>query len=270
MSVLAHSLVTAPGASPQRFVLVLHGILGSRSNWRSLARKLVAERPEWGACLVDLRMHGDSQGFAPTHTVRAAAADLESLDAILPVKPTAVLGHSFGGKVALAYADDRPDLQSLVTVDSMPGAQALGRGSEVAVVTMLRELPKAWASRKDFVDAVVARGHASGLAQWLAMNVEAEGEGYALRLDLDAIGLLLDDYFAIDLWPVLESPPDGCRVGIVVGGASTVFDEDSLARATRIAEARPETTLEVIADAGHWVHVEAPDALLAAWKRALA
>ncbi len=101
------------------------------------------------------------------------------------------------------------------------------------------------------------------------MNVEAEGDDYVLRLDLDAIGALLDDYFAIDLWPVLESPPESCRVAMIVGGASTVFDDDDLARAERIADAREDTRLEVIEGAGHWVHVEAPEALLAAWTRAL-
>jgi esterase len=274
MTVLAHTLVTAPGAAPGRLVLVLHGILGSRSNWRTVAKKMVKARPEWGACLVDLRMHGDSQEFSPPHSVSAAAHDLIALEGELSVPVTAVLGHSFGGKVALAYAQGRAaPLESLVLVDSMPGPRPGGRGSEstLGVVAMLRELPRAWSSRKEFVDAVVGRGQSTGLGQWLAMNLErnAEGDGFALRLDLDAISTLLDDYFAIDLWPVLESPSAGCRVGIVVGGASSVFEERDLARARELADARAETMLDVIEGAGHWVHAEAPDALVASWIQSL-
>jgi pimeloyl-ACP methyl ester carboxylesterase len=134
---------------------------------------------------------------------------------------------------------------------------------------MLRELPERWSSRDDFVDAVVSRGHDRGLARWLAMNVEAKGDEYVLRLDLDAISALLDDYFAVDLWPALESPAEGCRVAMIVGGDSPVFDEEDLARAKAIADARAETTLTVVEGAGHWVHVDAPDVLLAAWSRAL-
>ncbi len=270
MSFLSHSLVSARGAEPERLVLVLHGILGSQSNWRSLARKLVAERPEWGACLVDLRMHGGSQGLSPPHTLATAASDLVALEEALPLPVAGVLGHSFGGKVALAYARRRT-LASLVTVDSMPGPRPNGRGSEgtLAVVAMLRELPKRWASREAFVDAVMARGHDRGLARWLAMNVDAEGDGYVLRLDLDAIGALLDDYFAVDLWQALEEPAEGCRVSIVVGGASNVFEARDIERARAIAAARAETTVLVISGAGHWVHVDAPEALLSAWSQAL-
>ena len=46
------------------------------ANWRSFAKRWVDGREDWGAALVDLRMHGQSQDFAPPHTVQAAAQDL--------------------------------------------------------------------------------------------------------------------------------------------------------------------------------------------------
>src|SRR5687767_12064792 len=99
---LAHAVLAPEGAAPRRWIMFLHGILGSGANWRSFAKGLLAACPGWGAVLVDLRMHGSSQGFAPPHTVAAAAADLASLG--LPGPLGAVVAHSFGGKVALAYA----------------------------------------------------------------------------------------------------------------------------------------------------------------------
>jgi pimeloyl-ACP methyl ester carboxylesterase len=141
----------------------------------------------------------------------------------------------------------------------MPGPRPGGRGSEdtLAVVAMLRALPSTWASRDAFVAAVVAEGRSVTLARWLAMNLAPSvADSFTLRLDLDAISALLDDYFAVDLWPVLSEPPEDARVSIV-------------ARAHAIAEAREGTTLEVIEGAGHWVHVDAPDALIVAWSAAL-
>ena len=83
---------------------MLHGIYGSGRNWGSIARRLVDARPEWGVLLVDLRLHGASrEGFQGPHTLAAAAADVDALVAELDFHAVAVLGHSFGGKVALVY-----------------------------------------------------------------------------------------------------------------------------------------------------------------------
>jgi esterase len=94
--------VTAPGATPSRWMLVLHGILGSGANWRSFARRLTAADPSLGLVLVDLRMHGQSQGAPSPHTLEATARDLFRLQEALALPVSGVIGHSFGGKVALA------------------------------------------------------------------------------------------------------------------------------------------------------------------------
>lgn len=57
---LAHGIVTSRSADPDRYMLFLHGILGTRANWRGIARRFVDARPGWGAVLVDLREHGES------------------------------------------------------------------------------------------------------------------------------------------------------------------------------------------------------------------
>jgi esterase len=106
-----HALVAPEGPAPAGWLLFLHGILGSGANWRTVARRLVAARPDWGAVLVDLRMHGRSQGAPPPHTLDAVAADLERLAADLAGRGMTVggvVGHSFGGKTALAFRARAP------------------------------------------------------------------------------------------------------------------------------------------------------------------
>src|SRR5262245_8884848 len=101
MAWLPPAVKVAPdGGAPRGWLLLLHGILGSGANWRTIARRVVTARPELGAVLVDLRMHGRSQGAPPPHTIDTAAGDLVHLAAELSL--AAVVGHSFGGKVALA------------------------------------------------------------------------------------------------------------------------------------------------------------------------
>jgi esterase len=59
---------------------------------------------------------------------------------LLGVPATGVVGHSFGGKVALALAQAHPELLEVMTLDSAPGPRLDARGSEatVRVVTMLQ------------------------------------------------------------------------------------------------------------------------------------
>lgn len=244
-------------------MLFLHGILGSGANWRSFARALVKERPEWGAVLVDLRLHGDSTtGFAPPHTVKAAAADVNELFALVPGPVRGVLAHSFGGKVALALSDRvSGDLDHVFVIDATPGTRPDARGSESTkhIVELLSTLPERFESRDEFMKFVEERGVTRPIAMWLAMNVRPvpNTTSFVFRIDVAAVKEMLADYFALDLWPVLEEPKGVVCNHLIVGGRSTVVDESDRERARKA----PRTTLDVIDDAGHWVHADAPDAL---------
>jgi pimeloyl-ACP methyl ester carboxylesterase len=179
------------------------------------------------------------------------------------------LGHSFGGKVALAWADAnaaRLHATRLFLVDSNPGMRLDARGSEGTMQTlrMLETLPSTFESRPAFVNEVRARGFELHTAQWLAMNVEANGDGtYRFGLELPAIRAMLDDYFQRDFWRVIESPPGDLRVVIVNGGRSDNYSAEDTSRAAAIASARDDVELHVIPKAAHWVHADAPEELLA-------
>jgi pimeloyl-ACP methyl ester carboxylesterase len=250
--------VMAEGGAPRSWHLFLHGILGSGANWRTIARRLVAERPEWGALLVDLRMHGRSQGAPPPHTLDAAADDLVRLVAASDLRITGVVGHSFGGKVALALRG-KLELAETWVLDSTPGARPEPKSdpdSAEHVLEALYRLPPAFPDRAAFVAAMTGAGFSRALADWLAMNLEpADGAGYRLRLDLDAIGDLLTDYYRRDLWSALESGPGAMH--LVVAQRSRALDDADRRRAASLPIA-----LHTI-DAGHWLHMEAPDALVA-------
>ncbi len=201
-AVLAHHLVSAEGREPEAWALVLHGIFGLGANFRSVARKLVERRPEWGMVLVDLRAHGESQGLSPPHDLAAVVRDLDALSAHLGRPVQGLIGHSFGGKVALAYLEQHPGVMKLACVlDSMPGPRRVTGDDVVSrVLADLEAIPQPIASREAFHAHMTSRGYAKGIVDWLAMNVRRDGDAYRLRLDLPAIRLMLDDYWARDLW----------------------------------------------------------------------
>lgn len=268
------------GASPKpsRWMLVLHGIFGSGSNFRSIAKALSERCPSWGFVLVDLRCHGQSQAAPPPHNLLAAAQDLIRLDAHLPAPPQGVMGHSFGGKVALAYAGLRADGQSkgagelshVIVLDSGPGAHAagLGKSSGMAVLQMLEGLEMPIASREYFMEFVQKRGHSKAIAEWLAMNVRRAGDGLRLRVELNSIRALLEDYFARDLWPILENRK-AKRFDIVLGALSNALAEEDKIRFEMLSHIESAIHLHILPNAGHWLHADNPNGLLQILAQAL-
>lgn len=271
-TILSHVVVGPNEAAHTAYVI--HGILGSKSNWRTLARRFAERLPGWCFVVLDLRLHGESQGFAPPHTLAAVASDLGRLSRALDRRPDAVIGHSFGAKSTIAWmAAGTEPIARAVILDTNPGARPEGRGSEttLAVLAALARAGDTFARREDFIARLQAAGVSSMIAQWLAMNLVRDGEDYRLRLDLPAIEALLDDYFARDLWPVLESPALTTQVEVILGGRSTVLPPEDRARLEALVS-RPgsRVTRTVIDEAGHWVHVDRPAAVTEAIVEALA
>lgn len=267
-SAIFHTLVTGDDDAPGKWMIFAHGIFGTGANWRTFARRWLAERDGWGAVLVDLREHGKSQGLPPPHTIAAAARDLDTLT-VPSGTIRGVAGHSFGGKVALEYVASRSgDLDEAWILDSTPSARPDARGSEDTerVFSILASLPKTFEARTEFTEALRSEGLSPGIVEWLAMNVvrneDDGGASFRFRLDLAAVGLLLDDYFARDLWPVVEEPPGDVNLHFVIGERSKVVDTADRERLDRAA-ARHPTRISVVElpGAGHWVHVDAPDEL---------
>jgi pimeloyl-ACP methyl ester carboxylesterase len=263
--ILNHQLIAKEGGTPARWLLGLHGIFGMGQNFRTLARALTDKRPEWGVVLVDLRGHGASQGFAPPNDLAATVTDLDRLIASLGLPVRAILGHSFGGKVALAWLERHPNqMQAAFILDSMPGARVAAPENDTVagVLETLESLPVPLASREEFKAILRGRGYETSLIEWLAMNVRREGEAFGLRLDLPGIRAMLTDYWQRDLWPVVEDPNSAERLVLVIGGRSQVFGDKEMARAKAAQDDNPALEVRVLPKAAHWVQVDDPEGVL--------
>ncbi len=285
MATLHHEIVEAPGSAPTRQMLLLHGIYGAGRNWGTIARRLVRARPDWRVVLVDLRSHGQSPRLAP-HTIDCCAADLLGLENHLGRPADAVLGHSFGGKVALVYGRQRAggggtdgggpsggglgDAASghryggaplqLWIVDSSPSAGRPGGGAW-RMLGMLRRHPGPFGSRAEAVDAVASEGFPLPVANWMAINAVRTDAGLEWRLDPDEMEAYLRDYFRTDAWDVAERPPAGAAVHFIRALGSSVLDDFASRRIRAAARATERVFLHEV-DGGHWVNTENPEALL--------
>ena len=244
-----------------KVLYVLHGIFGSGRNWSSVMRRFVRARPDWACRLIDLRQHGSSQGFAPPHTIAAAARDLVDLAADTNEIPAAILGHSFGGKVALMYAREHGTaLGQVWVVDSTPDAR-VPDGSAWHMLQLLRSVPRDFASRTELIELLTTSRIPLPTAQWMATNLEPADQRYRWRFDLDAIDEMLRDFFEQDLWPVLEQPPGTLQIHLVKAAESSVLSPAAIDRIERLSGDGRIFLHQV--SGGHWVNADNPDALLA-------
>ena len=127
---------TAPGTSsaqPIETVLLIHGLAGSSKTWDAVM-PLLAER--YDVIAPDLLGHGESAKPSGDYSLGAFASGLRDFLAVLNVPRVTIIGHSFGGGVAMQLAYQHPELlDRLVLV----GSGGLGR--EVSWLLRLLTLP---------------------------------------------------------------------------------------------------------------------------------
>lgn len=106
------------GPSEPAAVLAIHGLTGHGRRWQTLSERYL---PDVAVAAPDLLGHGRSPWSAPW-TIEANVAALASVIEDLADGPVLVVGHSFGGAIALNLAAACPDLVSgLVLLDPAVG-----------------------------------------------------------------------------------------------------------------------------------------------------
>jgi pimeloyl-ACP methyl ester carboxylesterase len=263
--ILNHDVIRGD-AEPGAWMYVLHGIFGAGRNWATVARRITTERPDWGIVLVDLRQHGASQGFPGPHTLDAATKDLTRLTQETHRTARAVLGHSFGGKVALRWSMDCDSLDQVWVIDSTPDAGRPG-GSAWAMLQTIRRLPDRFATRDAAIDALTRNGVALPVAQWMATNLERTDGTLRWRFDADAIDALMQDFFRTDLWNAVESPAHPVDIHFVRATESSILDDAAIRRIEAV-QSRGHVHLHNV-ESGHWVNADNPDAVVALLARHL-
>jgi pimeloyl-ACP methyl ester carboxylesterase len=258
-STLAASRVAA-GEGTTLDLVMLHGIYGRGRNWQAVARAVVAARPDVACWLLDLPHHGASGPGRHGDTVHGLAQDVLDWAAAAQVPPRVVLGHSYGGKVALAMAERlRGTRLQVWVIDSTPDVK-MPSGSAWEMLQAVRSLPDRFDSREAAQAALQAHGYELPVAQWMTTNLVRDGETFRWHLDFDAMERLLHDFFVTGEWPVIESPDPAHDIHIVKATRSTVIAPDTQARIAAASGARVHLHER---EGGHWIHAERPEVITA-------
>jgi esterase len=240
-------------------LVILHGLFGSGRNWRGIARELAATH---SVLTVDLRNHGASP-WAETMGYFEMADDVQRLFEREGLRQPAVMGHSMGGKVAMALALLHPEcVGRLIVVDiaPVPYADRLSPFAEaMRGIDML-----AAAGRSEVQQRLAETVPDSGVVPFLMQNLVMRNSHLDWRINLAVISASIG---ALSDFPLeLRSLRFGGPLHVIGGGRSDyVAHRDGTDN--RPMFARPQ--VEVIDEAGHWVHADAPLRFLALVRRAL-
>ena len=251
----AHSVVQAPGTNPTKTAFVLHGILGNQKNWRSFARRFVSQNQDWELVLVDHRNHGKSIQAHGPHTVRAAAEDLVRL-ATQVGTPDAVIGHSFGGKVALVFST-LCELEQCWVLDSIPTLQSKDAREELRrVFQALEDAGAPFTSRDEMPLVLRAQGVAESLVLWMTTNLTRSELGFDWSFHLDHCRDMIEDYFNLDATTILRTATTPIHLVHAERNAQW-----TPALVNQIEAIHPSVHTHLLEDADHWVHVDNPNGL---------
>ncbi|KZV37331.1 alpha/beta hydrolase domain-containing protein 11 [Dorcoceras hygrometricum] len=260
--------------------VLLHGILGCRKNWGTFARRLAKEFPKWQFLLVDLRCHGDSASLKKRgpHSVASAALDVLKLLGQMRLTPRVVVGHSFGGKVALSMVDQvakplaRP--VRVWVLDATPGnvrAGADGDDHPAELISFLSTLPKEVSSKRGVIDALVQSGFSKDVAQWVVTNlrqtpINGSSSSFSWVFNLKGISEMYQSYEETNMWKIVEDVPRGVHINFLKAERSLHRWALEDLRRIHVAEEQAAeegggVEMHVLEDAGHWVHADNPDGL---------
>lgn len=246
-----------------RPVLLLHGVPETSSCWRDLAPALAAAGRRTLA--PDLPGLGGS-AFPGPFDLASVAAEVAALLDHETQGPVDVVGHDWGGGVALALAAVRPDLvRRLVLLNAAHRSAPLRRAPHVPLFA-LPVLPEAVfrLGGARLVDLMLRLG-------WKAatpLDPELRSEYLAAYADPARVPAMLAYYRAAvrpQVRALLPGQPAAPRLPQVVTQDATVLWGAAdpvlpVQVAERIAaELGPTTTVVTVPGAGHFVHEEAPE-----------
>ena len=227
-------------------LIILHGFFASSRNWRNIAEKLSSQ---YHVYLLDLRNHGRSPAHEIMDYLSMTADVLQFMDTHRIFAPI-VMGHSMGGKIAMWLALNYPKrLGKLVVVDIAPKSYLHSFDNTIQA---LIDLPLAEIQNRKQAEILLSRDiPEQHYRQFLLQNLILKEGRYCWRIRLD---IFMRTAANIVAFPEIDN--------LVAYKGATLFVVGSDSEYVGLADTFrlfPNAKRKVIAQAGHWLHVQQPE-----------
>lgn len=242
-------------------IIILHGMFGTLDNWQTIGKQLAEN---YTVYIVDQRNHGRSP-HVDLIDYPSMAADLKEFMEAHWMFKAHILGHSMGGKTAMQFAFDQPDMvDKLIVVDIAPKQYPGGHNKilEALLALDLKQV-KERSDVKNFLREKLPY-EADSTILFLMKNLSRKKDGgFAWKMNFRVI---YDHYQDILAAIRGNHPYDGETLFIRGENSRYIEDEDWQPTLSLF----PNATLKTITNAGHWVHAEQPEILLKSVREFLA
>ena len=227
-------------------VILIHGMFGSLSNLGNLARCL---SNQFRVISVDLRNHGDSPHDS-VFDMATMAEDILNLMDILSLPTAFIVGHSLGGKVGMQLALSHSDrVTKLVVADISPVTYQPRNDPALKGLIALSEASiqnrnQAEELLADFISDSQTRA-------FLLKNLKRNDDRFVLKLNMNAV---IENYGT-----ALVAAPSGDRFDnpcLFIKGETSAYIQEK--HRPIIKDMFPNSQVNVISGAGHWLHAEKP------------
>lgn len=250
---MLHTHVYSPESPTGPVVLAIHGLTGRGARWASLAAGPLAHRR---VVAPDLLGHGRSPWEPPWGIDDNVAALSDVIDALIPTtdRPIVIVGHSYGGAIAVRLAAHRPaDVAGLVLLDP---AQGLDPATALRLATDSVADP-------GYADAAEAKAakRSEGWAEVADEHLDTEIAEHLIPTDDGRVGWRVCTPATAVAWSDMAReavlPPAGIPTTVVVADhVDPPFVRSPFLDAC--ARLRPDTVRIVRADCGHMVPFARP------------
>jgi pimeloyl-ACP methyl ester carboxylesterase len=258
----------ADGAPAKPDIVLIHGASGSLRDMTFRLAPMLAEH--YRVFAVDRPGFGYSDALS-NDTIHAQAERIRAAVTVAGARDPIVLGHSYGGAVALAWAIDHPEtLRALVLAAApshlWPGppptlyrwiAPPLGQRLLVPLITAW--VPTSYVEEQvaeAFTPQSPPEGYSAHFGPEMTLRLETMRVNALQRVDLKPqIGAMIASY------PELDMP-----IEMVHGDADKIVD--LTLHSVAMTKANPRAKLQVLAGQGHMIQQTATEALVAAVDRA--
>ncbi len=232
-------------------VLILPGLFGSTANWRGFAKALSSD---WPVIVLDQRNHGRSP-HAGTHSYHDLASDLLGFLDDHSIEKIKLCGHSMGGKASMVFSllhFERID--QLAVLDIAPVSYSHTHAPYLEAMIDLDLSSIASRAEADKVLSEAIPDTATRL--FLLQSLVGSAGSFEWRLNLRT---LLDEMPKILSFPEMSMSSE--VDALFMNGQMS--DYVGLEHHKVIKEHFPQASFEQIPKAGHWLHAEQPQAVLA-------